>query len=181
MIYVILGFLMMKQMTKYDLKTVLSRDISPFYASSYGSINNGIKKLLELNYIDFTETVDNGRHKKVYFILEVGEEAFIKWLKKDIDLGKQKDDLSLKLFFYGFLTIEERIQRLETYYTQQKINHLEYTAYYKNVSKVSYPKDVADIAVCQIMTLDYASKHLACDLEWLETVIKSLKEESNEQ
>jgi DNA-binding PadR family transcriptional regulator len=180
MIYVILGFLMMKQMTKYDIKSLLSRKISPFYASSYGSINNGIKKLLELNYIDFTETIMNGRHKKNYFLLTEGEEAFINWLKQDIVIGKHKDDLSLKLFFYGFLTIEERIQRLETYYVKQLQHYQEYTAYYNETLKIDYPKEVADIASCQIMTLDYAAKHLACDIEWLETVIKRLKEEANE-
>ncbi len=180
MIYVILGFLMMKQMTKYDIKSVLSRELSPFYASSYGSINNGIKKLLELNYIDFTETVDNGRHKKVYFLLSEGEDAFIDWLKKEIEIGNQKDDLSLKLFFYGFLPIEERIQQLETYYVKQQEHYEAYTTYYNEASTVDYPKEVADIASCQIMTLDYATKHLACDLEWLATVIKSLKEKANE-
>lgn len=181
MIYVILGFLMMKQMTKYDIKSVLSREISPFYASSYGSINSAIKKLLELNYIDFTETVTNGRHKKIYFLLSEGEAAFIHWLKKEIVIGKQKDDLSLKLFFYGFLPIEERIQRLETYYVTQQNNFQEYTTYYEEASKVNYPKEVADIASCQIMTLDYATKHLACDLEWVASIIKSLKEEVNDQ
>ena len=170
----------MKQMTKYDIKSVLNREISPFYASSYGSINNGIKKLLELNFIDFTETITNGRHKKVYVILNEGEEAFINWLKEDIEIKKQKDDLSLKLFFYGFLPIEERIRLLENYYVKQKKNYEEFTTYYDEASKVNYPKEVADIASCQIMTLDYATKHLACNLEWLETTIKDLKEDVNE-
>jgi DNA-binding PadR family transcriptional regulator len=180
MIYVILGFLMMKKMTKYDIKSILSREISPFYASSYGSINNGIKRLLELNYIDFTETVTNGRQKKIYFLLPEGIVAFTNWLKEDIEIGKQKDNLPLKLFFYGFLTLEERIQRLQTYYDKQQQNYQEYINYYSEASKVKFPKEVADIASCQIMTLDYATKHLACDLEWLETVIKRLKEEANE-
>lgn len=180
MIYVILGFLMMKHMTKYDIKNVLSREISPFYASSYGSINNGIKRLLELNFIDFTETTTDGRHKKIYFLLSTGEEAFINWLKEDISIGKHKDELSLKMFFYGFLPIKDRLQLLETYYMTLQNQYQEYVTYYHTASKINYPKEVADIASCQIMTLDYATQHLATDLEWLSTVIKRLKEEINE-
>lgn len=179
MIYVILGFLMMKALTKYDIKNLLDRDISPFYAASYGSINHAIKKLLDLGYVEFTEVTTDGRHKKVYAIKPSGQEAFMVWLKEDIAFGKHSDDLSLKLFFYGFLTLKERIERLETYYMKQQEHYQAYSSFYKEVSKGTYPKEVADIATCQIMTLDYATHQLACDLEWLAAVLKRLKEEAN--
>ncbi len=75
MIYVILGFLMMHGMTKYDIKVGLEKEISPFYAPSYGSINHSIKKLLKEGLISFVEAVEKGRHKKVYSITDTGKEA----------------------------------------------------------------------------------------------------------
>jgi len=181
LIYVILGFLMMKQMTKYDIKTVLSKEISPFYASSYGSINTCTKKLLELRYIDFTETIDNGRHKKIYSILKEGEVSFLSWLNEDIAIDKARDELATKLFFYGFLPLEERIKRLESYYLIQTERHQGYTSFYNEVSKVVYPAEHIDIATYQIMTLDNAKEHQACELIWLQKIIKRLKEEVNEE
>lgn len=180
MIYVIMGFLMMKKLTKYDIKRVLSREISPFYASSYGSINNAIKKLLALKYIGYTEVTTDGRHKKIYFLLDLGKESFMSWVKEDIVIGKYKDGLSLKMFFYGFLTIQERLERLEIYYIKQQENYQGYSNNYQEVSKTVYPKEVAEIASCQIMTLDYAKHHLECDLKWLEREINNLKEKLND-
>jgi len=180
MIYVILGFLMMRQMTKYDIKTVLSKEISPFYASSYGSINASIKKLLQLGYIDFAETIENGRHKKIYSILKEGEDAFSRWLKEDIVVDKARDELATKLFFYGFLPLDIRLKKLENYYEIQKEIHSGYTSFYNEVSKISYPAEHVDIATYQIMTLDYAKEHQACELIWLQKTITQLKEELNE-
>ncbi len=43
--YVILGFLMIRALSQYDLMKVLKEEVSPFYKPSLGSLQNALKKL----------------------------------------------------------------------------------------------------------------------------------------
>lgn len=147
------------------------------YAPTYGSINTSIKKLLALNYIEFTESVENGRQKKYYHILDDGKNAFMHWLREDIVVDKAKDEFITKLFFYGYLPLDERINLLENYYHKQQEMYHTYSAYHEQVNQVDYPPEHRDIATFQIATLDHTVNHLACELEWLQKMIQQLKEE----
>ena len=68
MAFLILGLLMIRSLTVYDIKTILEKKISPFYAASYGSIQAAVRKLLKNEHVTFTEKVEKGRNKKVYSI-----------------------------------------------------------------------------------------------------------------
>ena len=68
MAYLILGLLMLRSLTIYDIKNTLEKKISPFYSASFGSIQTAVKKLLANQYVGFTQKVEHGRNKKEFFI-----------------------------------------------------------------------------------------------------------------
>ncbi|MFS1518800.1 PadR family transcriptional regulator [Bacillus sp. SCS-151] len=180
MIYVILGLLMLRNLTVYDIKNILEREVSPFYAASYGSIQNAIKKLLKEETITYTECIENGRAKKIYHLTAKGKESFISWLSSEIDIDSPKDDGLLKLYFYGFLENEKRIDLLEKYTNvlREKIHN--YTAYQSKTLDNNIPDGYGEIAKYQFETLDYAIRHYAFDLAFYEELLVKMKGEQNE-
>ena len=74
---IILGLLIMKDRTIYEIRERINKGLNMMYSSSMGSIQAAIKKLLENNYIEFEEIVDNGKYKKVYSITTSGKEYFM--------------------------------------------------------------------------------------------------------
>lgn len=61
---IILGLLLLQSRTIYQLRERIDKGLNLMYSSSTGSIQAAIKKLLNSGYIDFEETVENGRRKK---------------------------------------------------------------------------------------------------------------------
>ncbi|NDI36547.1 PadR family transcriptional regulator [Chengkuizengella sediminis] len=175
MIYVILGLLMLRKMTVYDIKNVLEREVSPFYAASYGSIQNAIKKLLKEEAITYTESIDNGRAKKVYQLTEKGKEDFINWLSSEINIDTPKDDGLLKLYFYGFLNMEKRIRLLEKYTSVLREKIHSYKTYQTKAKDYKIPNGYGEIADFQFTTLEYAIRHYAFDLEFYEELLEKMK------
>ncbi|MDP5275848.1 PadR family transcriptional regulator [Chengkuizengella axinellae] len=177
MIYVLLGLLMLRNMTVYDMRNALEREVSPFYAASYGSIQNAIKKLLNEEAITFTESIENGRAKKVYQITPKGKQMFMSWLSSEIDIDSPKNDGLLKLYFYGFLDNQKRIDLLEKYIhvLKDKINN--YTTYQSNALDMDIPEKYEEIANYQFETLDYAIKHYSFDLTFYEELLEKMKGE----
>lgn len=64
---IILGFLMLRSATIYELRQFIKNTLSTVSSDSTGSIQAGIHKLLKNNYITFKESVESGRNKKNIF------------------------------------------------------------------------------------------------------------------
>ncbi|WP_025025397.1 PadR family transcriptional regulator [Caldalkalibacillus mannanilyticus] len=65
--FVILGLLMIRQMSQYDIKKILQQKISPFFSPSLGSIQSALKKLMDNGHIELDEVVEGGRQQKKLF------------------------------------------------------------------------------------------------------------------
>lgn len=110
--YILLGFLMERNMTGYDMKQHMSFSTSYFMDASFGSIYPALKRLTEKGYIDVMEVSEGGKLKKVYSITENGKIEFLKWLDLPIDSSKSSISPALvKIFFYRYLSAE-RVQEL---------------------------------------------------------------------
>lgn len=107
----ILGFLMHKAMSGYEIKQMMGISTSHFVDASFGSIYPALKKLEEQKLIVAEETVENGKFKKTYTINEAGREIFLRWLAEPIPLARGGLEHLLRLFFFGFLPLEQ-VQRL---------------------------------------------------------------------
>ena len=103
--YILLGFLMERNMTGYDMKQYMSKSTSYFMDASFGSIYPSLKRLVQKNLICLEEIVENGKLKKVYYITEQGRKEFMTWLRSPIEISKTSAASALsKIFFFDNLS-----------------------------------------------------------------------------
>ncbi|WP_051569201.1 PadR family transcriptional regulator [Alkaliphilus transvaalensis] len=105
--FVILGFLMHKDLTGYDIKQIMLQSTSNFMNSSFGSIYPALDKLEKNGYVNSTKLIEKGKYKKVYSINDGGRVVFMKWLEEPIDFMKSYEEILAKVFFYGHLPREK--------------------------------------------------------------------------
>ena len=78
---IILGFLMQKSMTGYELKKAFSISFSFFSGLSYGSIYPALKKMEQQGLITMRMEIQEGLpNKKIYTITKLGREKFLSQL-----------------------------------------------------------------------------------------------------
>jgi DNA-binding PadR family transcriptional regulator len=106
----LLGFLMRRPMTGYELKKLFSLSFSFFSGLSYGSIYPALKKMQQQGLITMRLEVQEGSpNRKVYTITEEGKKAFLEALKAPFTHEQGKHPFLTRLFFFAHLTPEERI------------------------------------------------------------------------
>lgn len=154
--FVILGLLMMRSQTVYELNQSFKSGISLFYSASYGSLQTALKKLLEKGWVAFSEELENGRHKKVYMALPSGREAFMGWMRSETPDSKLEVTALSKMFFLGLIDgAEEKraILREITEKTEKALSGLE--ALDRELERIEVPEDYRDIFRYQRKTLEY--------------------------
>jgi len=96
--YIILGLLMSKEMSGYDLKQYMLKSTSNFFNAGYGSIYPALKRMEAKGLISSRETVDGGKYKKLYSIKEPGIAEFREWLDLPVKFSKDSLDHLVKIF-----------------------------------------------------------------------------------
>ncbi len=124
---IILGILQYGDMTYYEIKKAIEKSTALFYNASMGSIHPALKKLQSQACVSATDTVENGRAKKIYRITDKGRDCFALWLSEGLPLGKFKDETLVRLFFFGHLEDGERERYIADHIAQlnSKIGMLE--------------------------------------------------------
>ena len=124
---IILGILMLRRMTAYELRNVIRNNFKSMCSDSLGSIQAALKKLLMSEMVTFEELVEKGVNKKRYAITDIGQKALIEWIRVPIDISKTKNLDIGKLLFMGYVSeneqknlIDKIIHSLEKEYTSLK-------------------------------------------------------------
>ena len=104
--YIILGFLMRRKATGYDLKQYMAESTSYFFDASYGSIYPALKRLEEKKFLCSEEQVTGGKFKKLYSVTGEGRKHFLEWLKQTVHFSKTRLDHLVPFFFYDCLDAE---------------------------------------------------------------------------
>ncbi|PYI50481.1 helix-turn-helix transcriptional regulator [Paenibacillus flagellatus] len=97
---VILGMLMLRSCSGYDLKMRFEAVFSYFFDASYGTIYPTLAKLEKDGLITKESVAQEGKpNKNVYSITERGRAAFESYLNSDIQNDAIKSDYLVRLFF----------------------------------------------------------------------------------
>jgi len=198
----ILGLLMLRQLTVYEIRSIIRRNFKTACSDSLGSIQAAIKKLLTAELIAYTEYVEKSVNKKRYSITEKGRNTFSQWLQVPADLTGSKNMENAKLLFMGLVPQEERsklidgmIESLEEalgYMTALRIYikendgkqvAIEYwkqnPEYYDGLVKVTQTTDMTQnadaIMLFQVVSLLQGIDAFKFNIQWL----KTLKEKIN--
>ena len=109
----ILGLLMIKHFTVYEIRQVMRQNFSSMCSDSLGSIQAALKKLSQQGAVTYSEYVEKGKMKKEYAITASGRILFFEWLKTPIDMSKNKNMDLGKFLFMGYLPKKEQLQMLD--------------------------------------------------------------------
>jgi DNA-binding PadR family transcriptional regulator len=119
--YIILGFLMRKEMSGYDLKQWMTESTSYFFDASFGSIYPALKRLEDKSYICSREILEGNKFKKMYAMTDEGKKHFLSWLEKPIIFAKTKQDHLVPIFFYRYLPKEKAAMNLKAFIKEVKL------------------------------------------------------------
>lgn len=176
--YLVLGLLIFKKMTIYELNNSFKKGLSLIYAASYGSLQNAVKKLLKNEWITFEEMVDQGRNKKVYQINQDGIDAFYQWMYGDLSDKKLEVTILSKIYFMGLL--KNKAERLEL--VKKMINQVnkiknELSAYEENLNSLDIADEHLLVARYQFKTLNYGINSHDAALTWLNDLYEDVEQE----
>jgi DNA-binding PadR family transcriptional regulator len=172
---IILGLLLFRSLSIYDIKKAIDRSVGFFFSSSYGNIQPSLKKLELGSLVSIQENVVNGRNRKEYTINDLGRNEFIKWLSEEIHIGKIQDEGLLKLFFLTELPKEKRLQLLENYIEKLKHKILELEQVDEENKKAEVPEKYQEAFNYRVVTLDFGIQYYNFELRWYENIIYKIK------
>lgn len=165
--YMILGFLMSKDLTGYDIKQIMTHSTSNFMNASFGSIYPTLEKLEKIKCIESTKTIENGKYKKVYTITIEGRKTFLEWLETPINFMKSYEDILIKVFFFEHLSKSKALKLID-------LLILEVNQKIKNLESLKNKVDTT-IDFYQLSTLTFGIDHLLFVLKWCKQLKDAIK------
>lgn len=170
----ILGLLMLKDVTVYEIQTFLRQGMYLMYSDSMGSIQAAIKKLLKEKDVVFTERVDNGKNKKIYSITNEGKEKFTYWLSQPVQSGITQSRMLTKLFFTGMLSLDEKKKLMKSYIAvlQEKLDTLEKSQ--QAMKSVLVKNEMKDVAIFQLATIEYSINSIQFEMNWYSSLLEKI-------
>ncbi|MDM8101863.1 MULTISPECIES: PadR family transcriptional regulator [Oceanobacillus] len=196
---IILGFLMIRGSTIYELRQSIKQTLSNVSSDSTGSIQAGIKKLLKKEWITFEEHIEGSVNKKTYYITEAGVKHFRENISTPM-LYKEKNMELSKFFFQGFADhseheafinsyleeLEKELHRLEAInitidqrnnFSRDYINNLKEAG---GATEFMTEEGVKSIAYFQYATLDLGIEKIKFEIDWFRNFQSKLKAERME-
>ena len=199
--YIILGLLLFKPMTVYEIRIYIQKNLTTICSDSLGSIQIAVKKLLNKGYITTKEYLERGLVKKKHSITSLGVKHYKEWVGSPINIAKMTNMEESKFYFLGTASKEKRISFLKSYISSLKEQfnklvkikeltkgakdiairtHLERIANEKqitdNLSVVSEEDNMQSIFEStysyQIYLLEYGLNRVKSDISFYEKILK---------
>lgn len=169
--FAILGMLSIGPMSGYDIRQVMQKNTSLFWAESDGQLYPALNKLTALGYI--SQKIDKNaiREKKVYQITKQGKAILKKWLAETPETHIVRSELMLKLFLGANLDPKINIEHIRIHQYQTKAVLAELLE-----SKASFEKNHVDSPHFPYwqMTMDFGIRLAKLKIQWSGDVIKKL-------
>lgn len=175
--HVILGLLLIQDLTIYGLNQAFKQGISMFYSASYGSLQTSVKNLLAKGMIVYRQQVDNGRTKKVYTITDQGRADFFKWMMAEVPENKLEVTALSKVFFLGLIEdveskreiVREILRKIES--VQNQLSGMD-----QQLRQYEIPGAYREIFKYQMKTLDYGAQSHTFGRQWFQALLDELEE-----
>lgn len=171
---IILGLLLYKKLSIYEIKKAMDQYVCFFYSSSYGSIIPTLKKMEINQSVVSNQTIANGRNRKEYELTELGHKKFIEWLGNDISIGKTENEALLRLFFLSEIPIHERICILNTYIEKLQNTVNELKAIENETQKMNVQDKYKEAFLYRISTINFGIKYYEFEIDWFTNIINKI-------
>lgn len=174
--YVILGLLILKSQTVYELNKAFEQGVSLIYSASYGSLQSALKNLLTKQWATFEEQVENGRSKKRYIITPAGQAAFREWMMSgDIPLHKLEAIALCKVYFLGLVEdADHKREIIRGILEKIEAGEARMRSMDEQLKTVHVPEQYKEVFRYQMHTLDYGLRSHRFSKEWFEELLQKI-------
>ena len=117
---IILGLLLLKPRSVYQLRKRIEQGLNLMFSSSTGSIQFAIKKLLEQRYIVVESVNEQGRAAKLYSVTEQGRAYFDSWINSPINCSVKNPELA-KVYFMSLAAPCNRVSVIQGHIEELEI------------------------------------------------------------
>lgn len=172
--HIVLGLLLLSNRTIYQLRDRISKGLNLMFSSSMGSIQAAIQKLLNKGFIDFEETVENGKYKKIYHITEGGRESFFQWINSPMEDQCAKFPELAKLYFMGFAQKECRKASIQEHLAFLKQQYVLLCEICDTANDAGVPEEYKDVYNYQYMSVVYGRDMIQFNINWFENLLEKM-------
>lgn len=166
MAHVILGLLLIRRQSLYDLIKAFESGVSLFYSASSGSIKRALDGLLARGLIDVAHVEPGARGRKVYRVTDAGRAEFRAWMTGE-PTGADPEVAALpRLYFLGLLEPHERVPVLRRLTERFEQDLARLTALEEKVEAQDVPEEHRDLYTHQRATLDYGIAAHRFAIDW---------------
>jgi PadR family transcriptional regulator, regulatory protein AphA len=167
--YLILGFISMRPATGYEIKSEVEQKLGELVWGniSYGNLYPKLKELEEQEWIYVVEET-GGRNKKVYDLTGKGWRQLEKWLSKTPDYPKSRDELLLKMMFWGISRPNDQVTLIQ-HLRSREVKTRELLSICSNWSEHFTFADEYGV-----LAFDYGEHILKAELQWIHETIEKL-------
>lgn len=181
--YIILGLLILSPMTGYELQQFIKNNLSLICSPSAGSMQTAVKKLEREGKIAFRELSEGGRRKKVFYITDLGRDAFSVWISQPMQSGRAKNMELSRLFFLGLAPYEKRAEAIKDYISQIEEMRSVLQVIRENFQKITQSnpdlfKKLGDVFRFQGYTIEYGIAAADFEIGFYKKLLTELEENS---
>lgn len=174
---IILGLLLLKRRTLYQLRERINKGLNLMYSSSMGSIQAAVKKLLNYGYINYEEAVENGKYKKIYSITDSGKHYFFEWINSPLETQSAKNPELAKVYFMGFSDERSREVNLEKYLSQLEDQYYALSIICEEAVNIKVPEEHKEIVFYQLAAARYGRDFMKFNIEWYKNLLNEIRSE----
>ena len=172
---IILGLLLLHSRTIYQLRKRINDGLHLMYSCSMGSIQAALKKLLHNGHISVSETIENGKLKKLYSITDSGKIYFTAWLNSPLESGTAKNPELAKIYFMGFTEKETRVKIIEKHIADLKKMRSDLENICNEGVILSSQVQKNDIFYYQLQTAIYGRDFMQFNIDWYNRLLKNMR------
>ncbi|HYK73909.1 MAG TPA: helix-turn-helix transcriptional regulator [Pseudoneobacillus sp.] len=173
--HLILGFISMRPATGYEIKSEFEQKVGVLVWGniSYGNLYPKLKDMEQKGWLQVQEET-GGRNKKVYELTREGWMELGKWLGNTPDYPISRDELMLKLMFWGISRPDEH-ESLIQHLRAREVQTRELLGVCKN-----WREHYSWVDEYGVLAFEYGEHKLSAELEWIQATIQKLSNHSLE-
>lgn len=165
--FLILGVLLHRPLSLYDVHKHFAGTISLFYAASFGSIQRALGQLDTHGWVRVEDAADSRRGKKLYVVTEAGEGAWREWMRSAITGSDPEPTMLARMYLLGRLPAGERPECLRVIRERIEGDAGQLHALAGALDTAEIPESVREDYRYRRATLDYGIRSHALALAWL--------------
>ncbi len=159
--YAILGVLLEKPSTGYEIKSLMQRSTAYFWRESDSTIYPMLKVLAKEKKVCSKVVYVGKKKKEIFSITDAGRHEFNAWLEGPTGSENPRNEFLLKFFFATkqkemIRLLRERLKKVEKTYDD-----------YKNIEERLESLPASSRKTIRLKALRYGINHLNSEIQWL--------------